>query len=166
MPFGDINITGDDAKVVNAENIEGDGLVVNQAAALPKEEQEFFQKIGEVLPPQVREEYTPQIMGFASLPPEKMDEPETRSKWQKLVDKIAPYSEKTGKVVAAFGQAALETIQSRNPWVAGTIAAIREARIKNGGFYQAPPQQPSGPSGPIYPQRGSADDNNQPPPGY
>lgn len=186
MPFGDNNINATNVSVTQAETLNGDvntnfcsqiDEIVNAATELPEDEKKFIKELSYTLPPPVAEEYTPKMIGFAQLPVQQYEAPEVKTKFNSLLEKIKPYAGKATKVIAAFGEATLSALNT-NPWIAGTVAAIREARVSSGTPLPPAPVPYSGPQYPpqvlpdvVYPQRPAANpndpnDNNALPPNY
>lgn len=126
------NSTGNQAsnqvgEVVNTIN--------NAAPPPPPKVQDLFaqvtRSIGEALPPEDVQELTVSALqpleDLAELPPDQQTSDDIQEQSAPLLSRLIPYAPQIGKGLATFGAAALESLATSNPIVAGLLAVCKSA---------------------------------------
>ena len=131
----EINIGGVDRVEVNGgQNVIGknDGGMHQSGAAASKpiEVDDVLEVMldPKVLPADVADRVVPRIRGFSSLPADDqlaIVEGGETSPWSSVIASIAPYADEIMTSLAVFGTAALETLASKSPVIAGILAVCK-----------------------------------------
>jgi hypothetical protein len=117
------NVTGNGANIAQGQTVS-QTVTQNFGREVP-EPKEVFEAIAAELPPDVAEDTVEPLQTFATMPIVQMEAPEAKSKWSNLLERLVPFAPAIGKGLATFGAAALESLASRNPIVAGVLALCK-----------------------------------------
>lgn len=74
---------------------------------------------------EIEESIVRPLQTMAELPAEEINKPETMEKAQSLLNQLVPFAPQIAKGLAAFGNAALSALASRNPIIAGVLAVCK-----------------------------------------
>ena len=71
------------------------------------------------------------LQTLAAMHDAQMQEPETNSNWDDLLNRLVPHTPQIGNGLATFSAAALESLANRNPTVAGVMALCKATQYNS-----------------------------------
>lgn len=123
-------ITGGQNNIGKTE-IAGDQVQNNHYGALPSVDQ-VFDAVAESLPEEVADEMKAGVIEplqkLAALAPEEQKSEDVKEQAEPLYQRLVPYAPQITKGLLTFGEAALTSLASSNPIVAGLLAVCKTVK--------------------------------------
>lgn len=118
-------ITGGQNNIGKTE-IAGDQVQNNHYGAASPEA--VFEAVAKEVPPEVAEDTVAPLQAMACMPLTDMEKPDIKSRAANLLQRLMPFAPQIAKGLMTFTEAALSSLASRNPIIAGVLAVCQSAK--------------------------------------
>ena len=118
-------ITGGQNNIGKTE-IAGDQVQNNHYGATTPDA--VFEAVAAEVPPEVAEDTVAPLQAMACMSVLEMETPENKSKAANLLERLVPFAPQIAKGLMTFGEAALSSLATRNPIIAGVVAVCRSSK--------------------------------------